>query len=362
MKKKHKKILIIGPFPDPISGVSLANKVVREVLIEEGYQTHIIDTSFPDFEEKIGNFSFKKLWFYLRLNVKSYTVFKYNTIYFTPGQTFFGIAKYTVFIVLAYLLRKEMIIHVHGNHVHKAYESLQGVKKKIYYFLMTKFSKGIVLSTSLKKNLTTFLKEDQIYVLPNFAEDYLSENAEVQHNNQQLRLVYLSNLMEEKGILILLEALKVLEEQQISYEARIAGNIDAKNATEIDRRIKELNHTRYVGVVKGKEKKELLDWANVFTLPTFYTMEGQPISIIEALATGNVIVTTAHAGIPDIITEQKHGFFVKKESVDDLVTVFKKLSKQPENIQTIRANNQRYFLNNFTIKKFKSKLVKIIQA
>lgn len=362
MKKKHKKILIIGPFPDPISGVSLANKVVNEVLIEEGYQTYALDTSFPDFEEKIGNFSFKKLWFYVKLNVKSHTVFKHDTIYFTPGQTFFGIAKYTVFIVLAYLLKKEMIIHVHGNHVHRAYESLQGIKKKIYYFLMTKFSKGIVLSTSLKKNLMPFLKEDQIYVLPNFAEDYLSQNPKVLHSDQELRLVYLSNLMKEKGILILLEALKILEEQQVSYKAKIAGNIDHNNAAEIDRRIKELQHTTYIGVVKGKEKKELLDWANVFVLPTFYTMEGQPISIIEALATGNVIVTTAHAGIPDIITEKKHGIFVEKESVDDLVTAFQKLSKEPENIQTIRANNQRYFLNNFTIKKFKSKLVKIIQA
>ena len=29
-----KRIILIGPFPDPITGVSLANKVVKEILEE----------------------------------------------------------------------------------------------------------------------------------------------------------------------------------------------------------------------------------------------------------------------------------------------------------------------------------------
>ena len=58
-----------------------------------------------------------------------------------------------------------------------------------------------------------------------------------------------------------------------------------------------LEHTDYIGIVNGKAKKNLLEWGNVFVLPTFYKMEGQPISILEAMATKNLVVTTNHAGI-----------------------------------------------------------------
>jgi hypothetical protein len=41
-------------------------------------------------------------------------------------------------------------------------------------------------------------------------------------------------------------------------------------------------------------------------------MEGQPISILEAMGLGNVIVTTKHAGIPDVCGN-KNAVFVDKK-------------------------------------------------
>ena len=117
--------------------------------------------------------------------------------------------------------------------------------------------------------------------------------------------------MIEKGILELLEALEILEEQNIDYEAKIAGNIDVANRKHFLTIIKNLKFTEYLGVVKGERKKELLKWSNVFVLPTYYKMEGQPISIIEAMATNNVIITTKLDGIMDIIREIRD--FVENE-------------------------------------------------
>ena len=103
-----------------------------------------------------------------------------------------------------------------------------------------------------------------------------------------LRIFYLSNLMKEKGIFCLLNALKNLEKNNIIYKAKIAGNIDQKYSKEILNLFTELKNAEYIGVVNGDDKKNLLKWGNVFVLPTFYKMEGQPISILEAMATGNV--------------------------------------------------------------------------
>ena len=63
-------ILLIGPFPEPLSGVSIANQVVNEVLSEDSqFEVDLINTSYSRFDEEIGKFSIKKAFFYLTLNL-----------------------------------------------------------------------------------------------------------------------------------------------------------------------------------------------------------------------------------------------------------------------------------------------------
>lgn len=361
MKKKIKNILIIGPFPDPISGVSLANKVVKEVFDENtDFITDFINTSYPFFQESVGSFSIKKTFFYVGLNFKIFKIFKNDIIYITPGQTFFGIVKYAVFILLASLLNKELIIHVHGNFIGTQYYNLKGFKKKIFYFLVSKFTKGIVLSPSLKANLIPFLVSEKIFVLNNFAEDYLLKKGNETIINK-LQIVFLSNLMLEKGVLDLLEALKELEQKEIPYEAKIAGNIDEGLKPIIIEKIDALKLTSYIGVVRSNNKKELLHWSNIFVLPTYYKMEGQPISIIEAMATGNVIVTTSHAGIPDLIENNINGIIVEKKNPKSINKAFIYLNENKSKILEISKNNKMYFAKNLTIDIFKENLIEIIK-
>lgn len=359
---EHKRVLMIGPFPKPTTGVSLANAVVRNIFMEsKDFKVDSINTSLDHFDEQVGSFSFHKLFYNLKFNFAATKVLSNDIVYLTPGQTFFGLAKYTVFIVLATLFRKEIIIHVHGNHLGTEYKNLNGWKRTYFRWLLSKTTKGIVLSKSLRPNLTPFIPDSAIYELHNFAEDYLFEDIQPQ-KVEKLRLIYLSNLMEEKGILVLLEALARLETNGIPYEAKIAGNIDHTNQELIKDTLAQLEHTTYVGVVNGADKKDFLEWGNIFVLPTFYTMEGQPISILEAMATQNVIVTTAHAGIPDVIQDTVHGFFVEKKNAQSIYDCFVFLHKNLDMVQTIAIANQEYFLENFTRKQFESNLIAIFKA
>lgn len=356
------KVLMIGPFPDPISGVSLANKVVQKILKESsGFTTSIINTSYPVFEEAIGSFSLKKVWFFLLLNFKLYKIFKSDIIYITPGQTFFGVVKYGMFILIASLLKKELIVHVHGNYMGTEYKKLKGVKKNIFFFLVSRFTKGIVLSPMLKQNLLPFIDDKKIFIVYNFAQEFLySKPKKVDTTN--LKIVYLSNLMEEKGILFLLNALKDLEHLGIKYEAKIAGNLDVNLKSKIFNIIESLNNTEYIGVVKGENKRILLNWSNIFVLPTFYKMEGQPIAILEALATQNVIITTSHGGIPDIIEDKTNGFIVPPKNHRAILDVFIDVNNNKEKIHEICENNKIYFQKYFTTNKFSEEIKNVFHA
>ncbi|MCF6296512.1 MAG: glycosyltransferase family 4 protein [Flavobacteriaceae bacterium] len=357
-----RRILIIGPFPKPITGMSLANLVVKKILDETpNYLVDTINTSYSKFDEKLGKFSLKKFLFYIKFNIQLYKIFQNKIIYITPGQTFFGITKYSLFILLSSLLKKEIVIHIHGNHLQNEYKNLTGIKKKTVYFLLSKTTKGIVLSKSLKNNMSSFIKEEYIYTLNNFAENYLvPKNKEIK--TDKLRIVFLSNLMLEKGILELLQALKILEEQNIEYEAKIAGNIDEFYRDKVLNYFNKLKNTEYLGVVEGKQKKNLFKWSNIFVLPTYYKMEGQPISIIEAMATHHVIITTNHAGIIDMIKEGENGYFVEKKSIKSIVNTFKFLNKNKHKIERISKNNKLVFDKKFTMNHFKENLIKILNS
>lgn len=69
------------------------------------------------------------------------------------------------------------------------------------------------------------------------------------------------------------------------------------------------------GPTYGDAKKELLRKCHVFSLLTTYPNEGQPISILEAMGNGMAIITTDHAGIADIATND-NGFVCKKTDID----------------------------------------------
>ena len=100
-------------------------------------------------------------------NFKLVKIFNHKIIYITPGQTFFGVLKYTFFIILSSILNKQLIIHVHGNYLRKEYNSLSGFKRGVFYFLLSRFSKGILLSVSLKENLIPFIDESKIFIVKN---------------------------------------------------------------------------------------------------------------------------------------------------------------------------------------------------
>ena len=170
------------------------------------------------------------------------------------------------------------------------------------------------MTNALIENLIHFLPLKDIHIVPNFFEETVRPTHFKSRENEPLKVVYLSNLMEEKGVLDLLKSLMILKENNIEFEARFAGNIEEKIKQKV-LPFFDCKELTYLGIVSGEQKKELLEWSNVFVLPTYYKMEGVPLSILEALSTGNIIVSTKHAGIQDIISD-KNGRFRIRDSVE----------------------------------------------
>ena len=348
--------------PNPINGCSYANFILCKNLNLLGYNYDVINTSTKSISSKQGStFSLKKGFAFLSVYGFTYKIFSATHVYFTPGQTFFGIIKYAPFFLFCIFLNKPYSIHVHGNFLGKQFEILSGFKKKIFKYFISKATVGIVLSESLRLNFDGLLISSKVFVVENFVENgiYSSMDNYVKLKDKP-RIVYLSNLMKEKGILELLDALIILKNKHIDFEALIAGTIELDIEKEVNQKLLLLkDNVKYLGSVSGINKYEVLKQSNIFILPTYYKMEGQPISILEALATGNIIVTTAHGGIPDVIS-MKNGFFVIPQSVLSIADCIGKIAENIAiNVEEFSETNIVYARDYFTEKTFTDKILAI---
>ena len=354
------KILIIGSFPPPISGVSLANKVLTEGLKNtKKWKVDVINSEYSDnITTGHGKISFRK-FFFLKTYLFLYKVLLSKIVYITIGQSYFGVIKYAPFIILSKLFNKKLVFHLHGGHLLNEYDLLKGFKKKSFCFFISKMDYGIVLSKKLRQNFTSFTDESKIFELPNFYETNLkmSEHDIIKSKDySELKIIFISNLIQEKGINLLLESIKILHKKGIRINIKIAGNLVINN--DLSSYFGKYG-IEYVGVVDGIEKKNLLLWGNVFCLPTFYKMEGQPISIIEAMATGNLIITTKHAGIEDICTD-RNTIFCKKNDLIDLTRTIELLSSNISTIKSTGLYNYHYAKDLFSEENFIDNANKIL--
>ena len=91
-------------------------------------------------------------------------------------------------------------------------------------------------------------------------------------------------------------------------------------------------------------------------------MEGQPISILEAMATANLVLTTNHAGIPDIFKENINGFFVNKQNPLSIAKKIKLTVAENLVCNEVRKHNYNLAKKNYRVNNFINNIVKIFEA
>ena len=174
---------------------------------------------------------------------------------------------------------------------------------------------SIVLGNSLKYIFEGLVDQDRIYVVPNCVDDeYLLSDVSVKPKKEPYHILYLSNFIRSKGYDIVLEMAKGYKNHpgdkklHFDFAGKFYGE-DEKQFFESfvsDNGLEEV--ITYHGIVDGEKKRDLFKNSTFFILPTNYPKEGQPISILEAMGNGMVILTTNHAGIPDVVEDGKNGY------------------------------------------------------
>ena len=350
------KALIIGPFPGPTKGISFQNEILFNGLKSRSWKVLKIDTEFSNEIVLKSQFSLSNFKIFLRF-LEAYKVLQVNYVYITIGISFFGVLKYAPFVFLSKLFNKKLIIHVQSGYLETMYNELTGWKKKLVFKILSSFDSGIVLSKCLVNNLQPFLKDENIYIVENFIDKNLLKSEFIK-DYSEIKIIYMSNLLKSKGINDLLLALKSLSEENIVFKVKIAGGKDQAN--DVDDLFTTLPNVEYLGAVKGQEKIDLLTWGNVFCLPTFFKFEGQPISLLEGMAFRNYILTTDHAGIKDVCTEE-NAAFCEKNNPESLKQQLLYIKQNWDILKEVGYKNGDYAIKNFSEDKFVESIIKVFE-
>ena len=115
-----------------------------------------------------------------------------------------------------------------------------------------------------------------------------------------------------------------------------------------------------VNFIAGEAKKALYGETHVFCLPTYYPYEGQPISILEAYATGCVVVTTRHSGIPEVFADGVNGYAVDTRSAESIRVALERMLGRPERLVDVALTNRRVAGDAYTARVYKSALSQIL--
>ncbi|HLE56507.1 MAG TPA: glycosyltransferase, partial [Rhodothermia bacterium] len=152
----------------------------------------------------------------------------------------------------------------------------------------------------------------------------------VRKDRSTFRLLYLGSMTPSKGWADAVLAAEILHKKGHSVQLDLVGRweTDADRAAFTDQVVRGgLNQiVHHHGAISDRSLlKEMYAASDAFVLPTYYPTEAQPLTIIEALNAGTPVISTHHAGIPEMMTDGQEGFLVAKKRPDEIAKAVERL-------------------------------------
>ena len=365
------KILFIMHMPPPVHGAAMVGQYIHDSkLINEKFEGHYINLTTAKNLQDIGKVGFRKFVDFVKLLRrirKSLKTINPELVYVTPNAC--GGAFYKDYIVVQMIKRMgyQVVVHYHNKGVSTRQNRF------LDSFLYQRFFKGIkviLLSECLYGDVKKYVKREDVFVCGNGIPDVIensacSETVASDHIDGKVpHVLFLSNLLISKGVVVLLDSLKVLKEKGCRFVCDFVGGetveMDAAMfQAEVAKRELE-GMVVYHGRKYGNDKEAFLNGADIFVFPTFYHNECFPLVLLEAMQHHLPCVSTTEGGIPGIIDDGKTGFLVPKHDAENLAEKIQVLLTDAELRQRMGKAGREKFEKEFTLEVFEKRMAEIL--
>ena len=191
------------------------------------------------------------------------------------------------------------------------------------------------------------------------------DRGSIEPNPNGLEIVSVGSLQPYKGFIFLIQSCAILRDQKIPFHCRIIGGGDLR--FELERSIHQNRLQEAVELVGSRTQDEvsrLLRSANCYVQPSIVMksgkMEGIPVALMEAMATGIPVVATSISGIPELVREGETGWLVPTEDSASLADIISRIHAEPTEACRRAKNGKRWVLNEFELSSNVSNLASLI--
>lgn len=357
------RILYLAPLPPPIHGSAMVSEQIRNSkVVLEAFDGDFVNISTSRKMCEIGKGG---LWLTLQKTIRFLVSFlktlglllthRYDLCYCAITCHGSGFLKDAPFVLLCKLFRRKILIHQHNRGMAK------DVDRPIYRWLLPlvyRNTKVLLLSWYLYPDIEQVVKREDIIICPNGIKPISYDECK-RRPTKIPHILFLSNLMIDKGVYVLLDALKILSEKGIPFICDFVGSetkdIDANRfAAEVERR--GLSHSVvYHGPKYGEEKKKCFLQTDIFAFPTFYDCFA--LVILEAMNYQLPIVSTFFGGTPDEVINGENGYIVEPEDAQATADALCQLLEDASLRQRMGRAGYKKFMEEFTEETFERNIV-----
>ena len=243
--------------------------------------------------------------------------------YYPISQNRMGLLRDMALLVPFRLSRRAVILHLHGGALDQVLiEEAQWMRTAVHAIAGRPKTYGIVLTPGLRRCLEPLVRPGRISVVPNPVRvpTSIDDPADQQRS---LTVLYLSTLIPSKGYRELVRAVSALAGSGVDVELDLAGEVSSPVDMGWIEAYAGDPAVRFRGPLTGKAKWSALERAHVLALPSV-APEGQPLAILEGMAAGCAILTTAQGGIPETV-QPPHGAVLERLEGDALEAEIKRI-------------------------------------
>jgi len=359
-----KKALFLLHIPPPVHGSSIVGKTIMESkAINDAFDCRYVNLGTSASIDEIGKGGLRKVFRFLSILGK---VLK-QLISFRPQLGYVAITakggafyKDTLVVMLFKLFRVKLVYHLHNKGVSTRQE--KWFNNLLYHFVF-KNADVILLSKYLYPDIRKYVPESRVYYCPNGIPENQVESGKCKvKSSGPVEILFLSNLIESKGVFVLLKACKILQNKKLNFHCAFVGGIGDVSEQQFKSKVVELklaDNVHYAGKKFGKEKEEAFVHADIFAFPTYYETFG--LVNLEAMQYSIPIVSTFEGGIPDVIDDGVTGFLVPQKNAQALAEKLEILIQNSDLRQQMGEAGRKKYENEFTLEKFENRMVEIIQ-
>lgn len=344
------KVLVVGPSPERSKGgmATVILEIIEDKELNEQIEIDVFE-SFID-GSLLKRFFYSIYAFFLFcFTKKNYDIYHIHAA--SRSSTF----RKGYYVKKVKKWNKKIILHIHGAQYIEFYNEISNRKKRKVIDILKSSDMVIALSNNWKKKFDKLFNLKNCVVLENGINNCKLKEADVDLTDENRHcFLTLGRLGQRKGTYDLVESIKLVKDKVPDVVCYLAGDGDIENIKNLVMKYKLENNIVVVGWADFNKKIELLKKVATVILPSYN--EGLPMSILEGMACGKMIVSTTVGAIPEVV-KKENGILVKPGDIVGLANAIIESSLNQELVAQCGNNNRELVNGEFSMEVMHKKLL-----